>query len=69
MQHNLDEQMHAAELAGLACYARAVLARAMENEPHVLSLRFTVEADPGSVAPITAEVLDATGLALGGFGL
>ncbi len=65
---SLDEQLHVAELAGLAVYARAVLARACDDEPEVVSLRLNCEVE-GRSASISVEPVGASGLALGGFGL
>jgi hypothetical protein len=65
---SLDEQLHVAELAGLAVYARAVLSRAISDEPEVVSLRLFATAN-GHHADLDVEVIGAQGVALRGFGL
>lgn len=65
---SLDEQLHVAELAGLAVYARACLARAISDEPEVVSLRLNATAD-GRTSSVEVEVIGSDGLAIGGFGL
>lgn len=63
-----DEAIHVAELAGLAVYARAVLARAVSAEPDVVSLRVACSVT-ASGADVDCELVGATGMALGGFSL
>jgi len=69
MANTFEQAAHAAELVGLGAYARAVLARAMDHEPLVVSLRLTVTHDDGGLQVIEGEFLDAAGQAHGGFGL
>lgn len=64
------EASHAAEFAVLAMALRAVHARAVSDEPEVLSLRLTVTPDalPG-LAVIELEFVNRAGMAVGGMGL
>ncbi len=64
-----EQAAHAAELVGLAVYARAVLARAIDQQPDVVSLRLSCTLDAPGLQVIEAEFIDARGVALGGFGL
>lgn len=64
-----EQAAHAAELVGLAVYARAVLARAIEHEPAVVSLRLSCTLESSGLQVIEAEFVDSTGQAHGGFGL
>ena len=67
--HTFIEAQHAAELVGLAVYARAVLGRAVEDEPEVVSLRFSVTHQSAGLSVIFCELLDVRGTALGGWSL
>ena len=67
--HTYMEAQHAAELVGLAVYARAVLGRAVEDEPGVVSLRIAVTHQSAGLSVIECEVLDGRGNALGGWSL
>jgi len=64
-----EQAAHAAELVGLAVYARAVLARAMEHEPEVVSVRLAVTLDTPGLLVVEGEFIDVSGMARGGFGL
>lgn len=68
MQHFLEAQ-HAAEMVGLAVYGRAVLGRAVEDEPEVVSLRLSVTHQASGLSVIEWELVDRQGMALGGGGL
>ena len=59
--------VYAAELAGLGAYARAVLVRANDDEPTVVSLRVSVALAGGSVVNI--EFCELSGFAVGGAAL
>lgn len=69
MSHTFIEAQHAAELVGLAVYARACLARAAAEEPDVVSLAFTVTFESPGLSVIECELRQASGLAVGGFSL
>lgn len=66
---SFEQAAHAAELVGLAVYARAVLARAVEHEPAVVALRLSCTVDAPGLQVIEAEFVDVAGQAHGGFGL
>lgn len=66
---DFQQSLHAAELAGLACFARAVLGHAMEDGDDVVALRFTVTHSADERAVIEAELINRGGLAVGGFAL
>ena len=67
--HSLGESMHAAELAGLAVYCRAVLGRAAVDEPEVVSLRLACSFESPGLSVIEVELIERNGLAVGGFSL
>lgn len=69
MQFDLEQALHAAELAGLAAYSRAVLGHAMEEGDDVVSLRFTVTHQAGERATVQAELINRAGQAVGGFSI
>lgn len=62
------QALHAAELAGLAAYSAAVLARAQEADPSVVALRIDVQARPGEPR-VMAEFITGADQAVGGFAL
>lgn len=67
----LSSAQHAAELAGLAAFARAVMARAVEHDPSIVALRVDCAA-PGADGPgqfLVAEFIDAHNVAVAGFAL
>lgn len=60
---------HAAEMVGLAVYARAVLGRSMADEPGVVSLRIEcTHTDPG-LSVIECELIGPAGMAVAGWSL
>lgn len=67
--HSFIEAQHAAECVGLAVYARAVLGRAVEDEPGVVSLRLSVTHQSAGLSVIECEVIDSGGNAVGGWSL
>ena len=67
--YDLDQAMHAAELAALAMAARAVFARASGAESDVVSMAFSVTLESPGLAVIECEYRDRSGHAIGGFGL
>lgn len=67
--HSLAEAMHAAELAGLAVYCRAALARAASDEPEVVSLRLACTFESPGCSVIEVELIERNGIAVGGFSL
>jgi hypothetical protein len=67
--HSLQDAMHAAELAGLAVYCRAALARAASEEPEVVSLRLACTFESAGVSVIEVELVERNGIAVGGFSL
>lgn len=67
--HSLAEAMHGAELAGLAVYVRAVLARAAVDEPEVVSIRLACTFETPGVSVIEVELIERNGIAIGGFSL
>lgn len=69
MVPDLPQSLYAAELAGLACYARAVLGAVQEAGDDVVSLRFTVTNSPGDRAAIEVEVINRAGESVAGFAL
>ena len=67
--HSLSEAMHAAELAGLAVYCRAALARASADEPEVVSLRLSCSFESPGLSVIEVELIERNGAAIAGFSL
>jgi len=67
--HSFIQAQHAAEMVGLAVYGRAVLGRAVEDEPEVVSLRLCVTHQASGLSVIEWEFVGRDGLALGGGGL
>jgi len=67
--HDFMQAQHAAEMVGLAVYGRAVLGRAVEDEPEVVSLRLSVTHQASGLSVIEWELVDRQGMALGGGGL
>lgn len=65
----LIHAMHAAELAGLAVYCRAVLARSSVDEPEVVSLRIACTFESPGLSVIDVELIERNGVAVGGFSL
>ncbi len=63
------EAMHAAELAGLAVYGRAVLGRAVADHAGVISLRMEVTHSSEGLAVVEWELIDAADRAVAGGGL
>ena len=62
------EAQHAAEIAIAGMALRALLARAREEEPGIVALR--LEARPsGDSTSIDVELIDRSGLAVGGYSL
>ncbi len=49
MQFHLQESMRASEYASLAAFARAVLARAVSDDPTVRVLRLDAEVSGGEI--------------------
>ena len=66
---NLDETYHAAEMAGLAVYLRAVFARAVAGEPEVVCLRVAVTLDTPGLSVIEFELIERSGHAIAGWSL
>lgn len=66
--YKLDEAMHVSDLAALARAARAVLARAVRDEPEVVSIRILAEV-AGPFADVSVELVSKGGMGLGGFSL
>lgn len=60
---------HAAEMVGLAVYARAVLGTAMDDESGVVSLRVEVTYQTAGLSVIECELIGPGGMAVGGFSL
>lgn len=67
--HAFIEAQHAAELVGLAVYARAVLSRAVDDEPGVVSLRLSVTHQSVGMSVIECELINRDDMALGGWSL
>lgn len=67
--HSLVEAAHAAEFVGLAVYARAVLGRAVSDEPEVVSLRLSCTHQSSGLSVIECELVDRAGNAVGGWSL
>lgn len=67
--HAFMQAQHAAEMVGLAVYGRAVLGRAVEDEPEVVSLRLSVTHQGPGLSVIEWELIDRHGMAVGGGGL
>ena len=65
---DLNDQMAASELASLAAFARAVLARAVSNEPSIQMLSVRAEAVGGEVE-IEGWFHHVNGTKEAGFGL
>lgn len=63
-----EQAAHAAELVGLAAYARSVLARAVAVDPAVVALRIDATAAGGQPG-ILGEFVTEDGRAVGGFAL
>lgn len=63
------EAQYAAEIVGMAAFARAVLGRAVDDEPEVVSLRLAVTHQSAGLALIEWEFIGRSGLALGAGGL
>lgn len=63
------EAQYAAEMVGMAAFARAVLCRAVDDEPDVVSLRLAVTHQSTGQAVVEWEFIGRSGLALGGGGL
>lgn len=66
---DLQQAMHHAELAGLAVYCRAVLARMSVDEPEVVSLRLACTFESPGLSVIEVEMIQRGGMAIGGFSL
>ena len=67
--HAFIQAQHAAEMVGLAVYGRAVLGRAVEDEPEVVSLRLSVTHQASGLSVIEWELIDRNGQAIGGGGM
>jgi len=66
---NLEQAMHAADLARLRAGALAVLSYEVTKDPDIVSLAFTVTHEAAGLLVIEAEYRDKHGHAVGGFGL
>lgn len=67
--HEFIEVVQAAELAGLGVYSRAVLARAVTDDPAVVSVRVSVALEAHGYTSCDIEFIDKGGNAVGGMGL
>lgn len=65
---DLHEAMAASELASLAAFARAVLARQHSEDPRIVALDVNAAVVDGEIV-IDGSYAHADGLAVGGFGL
>ena len=68
MDHFIDA-IHAAELAVFAMSARAILDRAIAEQPDVVSLRVAITHSGSRQPEIEWELINSSGLAVGGGGL
>lgn len=66
---NLEQAMHAADLARLRAGALAVLAYEAGNDPEIVALAVTVTHESDGLMVIEAEYRNRDGHAVGGFGL
>lgn len=66
---NLEQAMHAADLARLRAGALAVLSHEVANDPDIVSLAVTITHETDGLMVIEAEYRDRAGHAVGGFGL
>lgn len=63
---NFIAAQHAAQLVGMAAYARAFLGQAVEDEPEVVSLRITCTHQARGLSVIEWELVQVDGMAIGG---
>ena len=68
MQFDLEQAMHAADMAALRSALRSVFADSAGVDG-IVSLAFTVTVDSPGLLVIEGEFRDASGHAVGGFGL
>jgi len=66
---NLEQAMHASDLAALRAALRSVFADAAEADAEVVSMACTVTVDTPGLLVIEAEYRNRAGHAVGGFGL
>ena len=66
---NLEQAMHAADLAALRSALRSVFADAVEGDDGIVSMACTVTHETPGLLVVEAEFRNRAGNAVGGFGL
>jgi len=69
MRDTFVQSTYAAELVGAVVYLRALLQRAREHDPEVVSLRVTCQAGDAWAVDVAGEYVNGEGAAVGGFSL